>query len=568
MLRTILLIFQNEFRLMARDRVGLFMLLLAPVVIISVAGFSLGDVYGSHPNDEPYLLPVVDQDHGELANALIHALTQESALTISRVDSLDQARAMVLERDRAPLAIVIPKDATAQLAKGQNPSLIFYVDPLKRIEVDAIENRFNSICHGLTTMNLAVVRQRIDQMNQALNAYLDRVQTTLKQFQAQSQSFSAKAARGQAAAQQALKAAMAQRLREMEAQTQAAIDQSVAETRAALGREAAARQSALTAVSQYLVQLRASERAFDRWLAKLKTLAGSRSADIPPPPAWPTPPPAEQLAELSKPLDFQVTKPVLPKFVAPAIALKPVGALPPALSPAALDQLSAAAPRGAMPALPGSLVWRETALTGGKTTVSAFDQYVPGFGITFLLVGMLLGLSLGLIDDRDWGTLQRLQISGAPLAGTLIGKLLSRFLIGLLQLIILFAVGWLVFGTSLGPNPLALLLPATAIAFAAATFGLVIACVARTHDSVMPIGATAAMAMSAMGGCWWPIDFEPAWMRALAHWLPTTWTMQAFNDLMVRGLSARSVLWPAAATVGLGAIYLVAGIIGAYRLYE
>jgi hypothetical protein len=42
MLRTVFLIFQNEFHLLVKDRVGLFMLLLAPVVIIAVAGFSLG----------------------------------------------------------------------------------------------------------------------------------------------------------------------------------------------------------------------------------------------------------------------------------------------------------------------------------------------------------------------------------------------------------------------------------------------------------------------------------------------------------------------------------------------
>ena len=55
-------------------------------------------------------------------------------------------------------------------------------------------------------------------------------------------------------------------------------------------------------------------------------------------------------------------------------------------------------------------------------TVNAFDQYVPGFGITFLLIGMMLGLALTLFDERDWGTLKRLQVSGAPLTGLLLGN--------------------------------------------------------------------------------------------------------------------------------------------------
>jgi len=64
-------------------------------------------------------------------------------------------------------------------------------------------------------------------------------------------------------------------------------------------------------------------------------------------------------------------------------------------------------------------------------------------------------------------------------------------------------------------------------------------------------GAVVAMAMSAIGGCWWPLDFEPAWMRAFAQWLPTTWTMLAFNNLMIRDLPAASALWPSGDYLGM-----------------
>jgi ABC-2 type transport system permease protein len=221
-----------------------------------------------------------------------------------------------------------------------------------------------------------------------------------------------------------------------------------------------------------------------------------------------------------------------------------------------------------MPSLPGQLGWSERSLTGGDASVNAFDQYVPGFGITSLLFGMLMGISLRLIEDRDWGTLQRLHVSGAPLTATLLGKLFSRFLVGLAQLTILFAIGWWLFDISLGRNPLALFLPAIAISFAAAAFGLIIACLARTHDSVMPIGAVFAMAMSAIGGCWWPLSFEPSWMRALGLLMPTTWTMQAFNDLMIRNLPASDILVPSAAAIGLGGLFAAIGLIGASRLYS
>lgn len=161
------------------------------------------------------------------------------------------------------------------------------------------------------------------------------------------------------------------------------------------------------------------------------------------------------------------------------------------------------------PILPGDIGWRDRSLSAGYTRVNSFDQYVPGFGITFLLIDVLWGVSVGLIDERDWGTLQRLRVSGAPVAGLMIGKLAARFLIGFVQMTVLFSVGYLLFGIELGRSPLMLLLPTAAIAFLTAASGLVFAGIARTRDSVLPIGSVAAMTMSAVGGCWWPLNFEP-----------------------------------------------------------
>jgi ABC-2 type transport system permease protein len=135
-------------------------------------------------------------------------------------------------------------------------------------------------------------------------------------------------------------------------------------------------------------------------------------------------------------------------------------------------------------------------------------------------------------------------------------------------MILLFGAGWVLFGISLGRNSWALLFPAAAISFAAAAFSLVIACVANTRDAVLPIGAMAALAMSAMGGCWWPLDFEPYWMRALALGMPTTWTMEAFNNLMIRGLGPSSTAWPAAITFAIGASFLALGILSSARIYR
>ena len=54
------------------------MLLLAPVVIITVAGYSLGNLYGG--GTTTFRVPVVDHDHGPVAASIIAALRQERAV--------------------------------------------------------------------------------------------------------------------------------------------------------------------------------------------------------------------------------------------------------------------------------------------------------------------------------------------------------------------------------------------------------------------------------------------------------------------------------------------------------
>ena len=218
--------------------------------------------------------------------------------------------------------------------------------------------------------------------------------------------------------------------------------------------------------------------------------------------------------------------------------------------------------------MPGDIGWQDGALAPGHTQVNSFDQYVPGFGITFLLLDVLWGVSIGLIDERDWGTLQRLRVSGASVPGMMVGKFASRFLSGFVQMVVLFSIGWLLFGIELGRSPLMLLVPTVAIAFAASAFGLVIAGVAQTRDAVLPIGSVATMTMSAMGGCWWPLSFEPVWMRSVAAWMPTTWTMRAYNDLMIRWLDPSHAVWSSVVTLLLGMAFLGAGVIAAKRVYE
>ena len=100
----------KDLRLLIRDRAGLVFLSVAPVVVISVAGFSLAGLFGAPISG--YVLPLADEDHGRLGRVLRSGLAEDAAIEVRPVADRDAARALV-RRGAAGAALVIPAGASA-----------------------------------------------------------------------------------------------------------------------------------------------------------------------------------------------------------------------------------------------------------------------------------------------------------------------------------------------------------------------------------------------------------------------------------------------------------------------
>jgi ABC-type multidrug transport system permease subunit len=551
-MRTLLAIIAKDLRLLWRDKSGLIFLTLAPIMVMTVAGFSLANLYGADPTGQTaYEFPFVDEDGGSLGRELRERLAREPAVNLRVLDSRAEAELRVRDK-QAGTALVIPRGTGAALARGDSAELLLYTDPVKYLERLNVRIRLLELRDELATAERdAAVRDASAAIERA-QADARRVRDGLAQARRDADAAYAEARRTRADVIAQVQASIERSQRAVEAQVRAFAETASAQTAASVRRQVDELRAPLRS---YVETMQARRADFERWLAELRRLAGSRAADIPPPPAFPEMPP--ELARLAggDALSIQLPTPAPLRLSLPP---PPKLDLPPIPSPPAfeLSELTVPAP----PPAPGTLRISETNLTGGPLHINTFDQNVPGFAVTFLLLGMLLGVSLGLLDERDWGTLERLRAMPIASANVLIGKLLARFLVGVVQMLVLLVVGWLAFGVSLGPQPWALLLPTIGIVFAGCAFGLVVAAVAPTREAVLPVGSIVIVTMAAVGGCWWPIDLEPRWMRSVALAFPTTWAMDAFNDLMIRRRTFEAALRPAAVMLAYGLLYLLIGV--------
>jgi len=562
MVRAILLAIGKEFRLLRRDPVGLFMLVVAPIAVIAAAGFSLSNVYGG--GSASYTLAVVDEDRGAIASAILDALRADRSLVVLETENRDAAKAMVRQRKEALLAIVIPASTTRSFEAGSSPSLIVYGDPVRYLETVRVELALAELVRRINTKANDETRRALADSMKQLDERLSTAARSAAEADEAYRRFVESAERARTTAEARLRAQLEEGVERARAQTIAAIDRAIARISSEISGRTAEEKRLLEEAGDYSRRLEQTRAAFEQWFARLKSIAGSHASDIPPPPAFPEPP--RDLAKAgglaAEPPDFAALRAELDKSIAtPDINLKlPEVVMPrPPASPVSLMP-----PRSAAAMVPGTLGFVEQDLDGSAGGdgggFNAFNLQVPGFAVTFLLIGMLMGVSLALIDEHDWGTLDRLRAAAAPLGATFAGKLLARFAIGFVQMAVLFAAGRAMFGISLGRAPWALMMPSASIAFAGAAFGLVVAGIGRTRDAVLPVGAIVIMTMAAIGGCWWPIDFEPRWMQAAALAVPTTWAMRAYNDLMIRGLSPASALVPSAVNLMFGILYMAVGI--------
>ena len=68
------------------------------------------------------------------------------------------------------------------------------------------------------------------------------------------------------------------------------------------------------------------------------------------------------------------------------------------------------------------------------------------------------------------------------------------------------------------------------------------------------------LVMAGLGGCWWPLEIVPGWLRTAGHIFPTAWMMDGMHQLVSFGNGVEAILPYAAILLGYG---LVFGLLGA-----
>jgi ABC-2 type transport system permease protein len=187
-----------------------------------------------------------------------------------------------------------------------------------------------------------------------------------------------------------------------------------------------------------------------------------------------------------------------------------------------------------------------------------FGQSVPGMGTMYVMFTVLGGMAALLRERRQW-TLQRLTTLPVRRSQILGGKMLTYFILGMIQYAIVFGVGILV-GLNLGAQPLALL--PVMIAFTFCCTGMTFALAPFMTSAQQADGLTRLLALSLapLGGAWWPLEIVPDFMRTVAYLSPVGWAMQSFHDIMWYNRGVMEILPNVGVLMAAGLVFFFVGV--------
>lgn len=206
-----------------------------------------------------------------------------------------------------------------------------------------------------------------------------------------------------------------------------------------------------------------------------------------------------------------------------------------------------------------SVTLSEVSGSNNQVAANGFSQSSPGELVTWVMI-TLLGGSEVFVSERIGGTLKRLMITPNSKMVIISGKILGRFLLGLVQMFVLVVFGALVLNVNWGRDPWALAVMLVSFGLAGTAFGVMLGAFARTPGQAAALSITFSMLLSALGGAWWPLEITPKIYQTVVKSLPTTWAMSGLTDVIVRGKSLVQILPSAWILMAFAIFFFVIGI--------
>jgi ABC-2 type transport system permease protein len=172
-------------------------------------------------------------------------------------------------------------------------------------------------------------------------------------------------------------------------------------------------------------------------------------------------------------------------------------------------------------------------------------------GLILIFVGMLI-TSLGVVRERQAGTLEQLAVMPFRPRDVFIGKIAPYFLVGTLDLTIILTVGTLLFDVPFRGSVFVLGLGALLFLFVTLGMGVLISSVSENQGQAIQLAIMTLLPQILLSGMIFPVESMAAGIRWISYLLPLTYFTEISRGVMLRGTPLDALWGPMVALAVLG----------------
>ncbi|MGC2241755.1 MAG: ABC transporter permease [Acidimicrobiia bacterium] len=186
---------------------------------------------------------------------------------------------------------------------------------------------------------------------------------------------------------------------------------------------------------------------------------------------------------------------------------------------------------------------------------------VPGLaGLILLFIGTVI-TSLGVVRERQAGTLEQLAVMPLKPRDVFIGKIAPYFLVAAADLVIVLLVGGLLFDVPFAGSPWTMILGSLLFLFVTLGLGVLISSVSENQGQAIQLALMTLLPQVLLSGIIFPLDSMAAGVRWIGYILPLTYFNLIAKGVMVRGASLTEVWFPLGLLALLGTVVFTLAIV-------
>jgi len=172
-------------------------------------------------------------------------------------------------------------------------------------------------------------------------------------------------------------------------------------------------------------------------------------------------------------------------------------------------------------------------------------------GMILIFVGTMI-TSLGVVRERQSGTLEQLAVMPFRPRDVFVGKVAPYFVVAAIDLVVIVGVGAWLFDVPFAGSPLLLGFGALLFLFVTLGLGVLISSVSENQGQAIQLALMSLLPQVLLSGMIFPISSMAASIRWISYLLPLTYFTQISRGVMVRGEGLGGLWFPLAMLAVLG----------------